>query len=81
MKKGRLVFATFILLFGGFTVARPEEALKIGLITTLSGPGAVLGQQQRDGYQLGLKNLGGKLGGRAVETYRARRRTQAGRCR
>jgi branched-chain amino acid transport system substrate-binding protein len=67
MKKGRLVFATFILLFGGFTVARPEEALKIGLITTLSGPGAVLGQQQRDGYQLGLKNLGGKLGGRAVE--------------
>ena len=67
MKKGRLVFATFILLFGGFTVARPEEALKIGLITTLSGPGAVLGQQQRNGYQLGLKNLGGKLGGRAVE--------------
>jgi branched-chain amino acid transport system substrate-binding protein len=67
MKKGRLVFATFILLFGGFTVARPEEALKIGLITTLSGPGAVLGQQQRNGYQLGLRNLGGKLGGRAVE--------------
>ena len=43
------------------------DKLKIGLITTLSGPPAALGQQQRNGLQLALKELGGKLGGREVE--------------
>src|SRR5215471_12602431 len=49
------------------TAAHAQEKLKIGLITTLSGPPAVLGQQQRNGLQLALKVLGGKLGGREVE--------------
>jgi branched-chain amino acid transport system substrate-binding protein len=44
-----------------------QEKLKVGLILTLSGPSAVLGQQARDGFQLAVKNLGGKLGGREVE--------------
>src|SRR5262249_6240611 len=67
MKKAFTVFATFVLLGDVISAARAEEALRIGLITTLSGPGAVLGQQQRNGFKLGLKNLGGKLGGRDVE--------------
>ena len=33
----------------------------------VSGPSAVLGQQARDGFQLAVKDLGGKLGGREVE--------------
>ena len=37
------------------------------MIVTLSGAGAVLGQQARDGFQLAVKDLGGKLGGRDVE--------------
>src|ERR1700678_340006 len=49
------------------TTAAAQEKLKIGLITTLSGPAAVLGQQQRNGFELGLKTLGNKLGGRDVE--------------
>jgi branched-chain amino acid transport system substrate-binding protein len=49
------------------TAADAQEKLKIGLLTTLSGPPAVLGQQQRNGFQLALKTLGGKLGGREVE--------------
>ncbi len=44
-----------------------QEKLKIGVITTLSGPAAVLGQQLRNGFQLAVKDLGGKLGGREVE--------------
>jgi branched-chain amino acid transport system substrate-binding protein len=44
-----------------------QEKLKVGLLLTLSGPSAVLGQQARDGFQLALKDLGGKLGGRDVE--------------
>ncbi len=49
------------------TAASAQEKLKIGLITTLSGPAAVLGQQQRNGLQLAIKTLGNKLGGRDVE--------------
>ena len=47
--------------------AGAQEKLKVGLILTLSGPSAVLGQQARDGFQLAVKDLGGKLGGRDVE--------------
>src|SRR5436853_7927731 len=44
-----------------------QEKLKIGIIVTLSGPAAALGQQVRDGFALGVKDLGGKMGGREVE--------------
>src|SRR5499433_2427081 len=44
-----------------------QEKLKIGIIASLSGPPAVLGQQLRNGFQLAVKTLGGKLGGREVE--------------
>ena len=43
------------------------ETLRIGLIATLSGPQATLGQQVRDGFQAGIDRLGGKLGGLPVE--------------
>jgi branched-chain amino acid transport system substrate-binding protein len=43
--------------------AHAQEKLRIGLIATLSGPPAVLGQQLRDGLALAIKNAGGKLGG------------------
>jgi len=49
------------------TSAGAQEKLKIGVIGTLSGPPAVLGQQMRNGFQLAVKDLGGKLGGREVE--------------
>src|ERR1700724_3848846 len=49
------------------SAAIAQEKLKIGLITTLSGPAAALGQQQRHGLQLAIKTLGNKLGGREVE--------------
>ena len=44
-----------------------QDKLKIGIIASLSGPPAVLGQQLRNGFQLAVKTLGGKLGGREVE--------------
>ena len=47
--------------------AQAQEKLKVGVIATLSGPPAVLGQQLRNGFTLAVKNLGGKLGGREVE--------------
>lgn len=47
--------------------AHAQEKLKIGVVATLSGPPAVLGQQLRNGFQLAVKSLGGRLGGREVE--------------
>src|SRR5262249_56672014 len=49
------------------TAAQGQDKLKLGLITTLSGPAAALGNQQRNGLQLALKTLGNKLRGREVE--------------
>jgi branched-chain amino acid transport system substrate-binding protein len=47
--------------------AQAQDTLKIGLIATLSGPPAVLGQQLRNGFGLAVKDLGGKLGGLTTE--------------
>jgi branched-chain amino acid transport system substrate-binding protein len=44
-----------------------QEKIKVGVIVSLSGPGAVLGQQARDGFNLAVKDLGGKMGGKEVE--------------
>jgi branched-chain amino acid transport system substrate-binding protein len=63
---GRMLIASAacVLMSSG---AGAQEKLKIGVIATLSGPPAVLGQQLRNGVQLAVKTLGGKLGGREVE--------------
>ena len=43
------------------------DGVKIGMITTLSGGGSGLGIDIRDGFELALKQGGGKLGGIDVE--------------
>jgi branched-chain amino acid transport system substrate-binding protein len=47
--------------------ASAAEPAKIGLVTTLSGPGAGLGVDIRDGFALGLKHLDNKFGTLPVE--------------
>lgn len=49
------------------TTAFAQEKVKVGVILTLSGPSAVLGTQAKNGFELALKDLGGKLGGREAE--------------
>src|SRR5690606_33930548 len=39
------------------------ETLKIGFITTLSGPAGVIGKHMKDAFDLGLEHVGGKVGG------------------
>ena len=63
---GRASFAVALVAIAE-TPADAQDKLKIGLISTLSGPPAVIGQQQRNGFNLGIKQLGGMLGGREVE--------------
>lgn len=47
------------------------EPVKVGMITTLSGPGAGLGIDIRDGFALALEHLGGKLGGQETTVVEA----------
>src|SRR5215471_20192828 len=64
MKK-RLLVSMFL-----FVVALPSHAadkVKIGFISTLSGPSAALGVDIRDAFQLAIKLNGGKLGGLPAE--------------
>lgn len=62
-----MLAATVAALALAASGAQAQEKLKVGVIATLSGPPAVLGQQIRNGFQLAVKQKGGKLGGRDVE--------------
>lgn len=49
------------------TGAVSAQEVKIGLVTTLTGPLGVLGKHVRDGFALGVEQAGGKLGGLPTE--------------
>jgi len=49
------------------TPAMAQQSLKIGFITTLSGPAGVIGKHMKDSVDLALEHLGGKMGGVPVE--------------
>jgi branched-chain amino acid transport system substrate-binding protein len=47
--------------------AHAADKVKIGFVSTLSGPSAALGVDIRDGFELAVKMRGGKLGGLPAE--------------
>jgi branched-chain amino acid transport system substrate-binding protein len=69
--KRRNLFAGATIGAAASTAILPARAqatgLKIGVITTLSGPQAGLGREIVDGFNLGVKHAGGRLGGLATE--------------
>lgn len=64
---GGLVAASALLL--AVNGAAAQDKVRIGLIYTLSGPPAALGQQSKNGFELAVKHLGGKMGGKEVELF------------
>jgi len=49
--------------------AAQDNKLRLGFISTLSGPQAVLGKHHRDGWDLAVEMLGGKVGGLETESF------------
>jgi len=50
--------------------AHAADKIRLGFISTVSGPIAVLGREQEMGLELALKVLGGKIGGLPVEVFK-----------
>ncbi len=70
MKRGnmRLAAASVALCTAAALPAQAgAEAVKIGMVTTLSTGGGYLGEDIRNGFQLAMEHAGGKLGGVEVE--------------
>ncbi len=61
----RKLFLVAILLF--VLAADAADRVKVGFVSTLSGPNAAIGGDIRDGFNLALKLSGGKLGGLPAE--------------
>ena len=57
------------LLLSGAAVA--ADKIRIGFMSTMSGPSGAWGNEIKDGFNLGLKTLGGKLGGIPAEVFYA----------
>ena len=67
VRLGGLVAVSALLLAANGAAA--QDKVRIGLIYTLSGPPAALGQQSKNGFELAVKHLGGKMGGKEVELF------------
>lgn len=65
MRKTFLLAGAAVLL--GMVPAAAQNPVKIGFISTFSGPVAVIGNDMRNSFELALDHLGRKVGGRPVE--------------
>ena len=63
--RGALLLALVAGLLAG--PARAADPVKIGFITSLSGPAGVIGKHMKDSVELALDHLGRKMGGLDVE--------------
>jgi branched-chain amino acid transport system substrate-binding protein len=63
----RLLMGTAALVALGVVPAGAQQPVKIGFISTFSGPTAVIGNDMRNSFELALDHLGRKMGGKPVE--------------
>ncbi len=47
--------------------ANAADSIKIGFVSTFSGPTAVIGNDMRNSFELALDHMGRKMGGKPVE--------------
>jgi len=66
MRKALLAAGAAVLLAAGPAAAQ-QKSIKIGFVSTFSGPVAVIGDDMRNSFELALDHLGRKMGGVPVE--------------
>jgi branched-chain amino acid transport system substrate-binding protein len=66
MRKTLLAASAALVLAAGPATAQ-QKTIKIGFVSTFSGPTAVIGNDMRDSFELALDHLGRKMGGLPVE--------------
>ncbi|MCW5261405.1 ABC transporter substrate-binding protein [Verminephrobacter eiseniae] len=64
----KLLCATVMAASLGWTAAQAQ--IRIGFMTTLSGPGAALGQDQYDAFMLAVEQRNGKLGDSEIRIFK-----------
>jgi branched-chain amino acid transport system substrate-binding protein len=64
---GRGIAAAVALALVAGPAMAQQKTVKIGFVSTFSGPGAAIGNDMRNSFELGLDHLGRKLGGLPVE--------------
>lgn len=62
-----LLAAGAALLFAVAPAAAQQKTIKIGFVSTFSGPAAAIGNDMRNSFELALDHLGRKIGGLPVE--------------
>src|SRR5689334_17606541 len=68
MKKAYLLAGAMALSGLGYsTAALAGDTIKIGFVSTFSGPTAVIGNDMRNSFELALDHLGRKMAGKPVE--------------
>jgi branched-chain amino acid transport system substrate-binding protein len=66
MRKALLAASAALLLAAGPATAQ-QKTIKIGFISTFSGPVAVIGNDMRNSFELALDHMGRRMGGLPVE--------------
>src|ERR1700686_2955386 len=66
MRKTLLEASTALMLAAGPAMAQ-QKTIKIGFVSTFSGPTAVIGNDMRNSFELALDHLGRKMAGKPVE--------------
>ncbi|MCF8478158.1 MAG: ABC transporter substrate-binding protein [Pseudolabrys sp.] len=66
MRKALIVAGAALLLAAQPAFAQ-KKSIKIGFVSTFSGPVAVIGNNMRDSFELALDHMGRKMGGLPVE--------------
>jgi branched-chain amino acid transport system substrate-binding protein len=68
MKKSIIAAGAVLALAAGPVLAQDKDKpIKIGFVSTFSGPTAVIGNDMRNSFELALDHMGRKMGGRPVE--------------
>jgi len=63
----RTLFAALLAALLGAAPAFGADKVKIGFITTLSGPAGILGKDMKQSVELAVEHLGGKMAGLPIE--------------